>query len=101
MKTAKALSAIFVLTILTAATTGCATYSTISAAVPGSQMVFSGTRLDLDVAGGNEIGARKFKAAPPAYPLIDLPFSVLLDTLIFPLTFSAATYEFIFTEQSR
>ena len=99
MKTAKALSAIFVLIILVAATSGCATYSTISAAVPGSQMVFSGTRLDLNVIGGNEIGARKFKVAPPAYPLIDLPFSLLLDTLIFPLTFSAATFEFMFTEQ--
>ena len=101
MKTAKALSAIFVLIMLAAATTGCATYSTISAAVPGSQMVFSGTRLDLDVIGGNEIGVRKSKVAPPAYPLIDLPFSLLLDALIFPLTFSAATYEFIFTEQYR
>ncbi len=96
MKIAKTVSTGFILIMLSAASTGCATYRTISEATPGSPKVFSGTRLDINVIGGNEIGIRKFKVAPPPYPIVDLPFSLLLDTLIFPLTFSVATYEFIF-----
>jgi uncharacterized protein YceK len=76
--------------------TGCATYRTISEAVPGSPKVFSGTRLDINAIAGNEIGIRKFKVAPPPYPLVDLPFSLLLDTLILPLTLPVATSELLF-----
>ena len=59
-------------------------------------MVFSGTRLDVKAITGDEIGIRKFRATPPSYPLVDLPFSLVADTLLFPLTFSVATYEFVF-----
>jgi uncharacterized protein YceK len=59
-------------------------------------MVFSGTRLDANAITGNEIGIRKSGVTPPSYPLLDLPFSLVADTLIFPLTFSVATYEFVF-----
>ncbi len=96
MKIAKTVITSFILVMLSATTTGCATYRTISEAAPGSPKVFSGTRLDINVIRGNEIGIRKFKVAPPPYPTVDLPFSIFLDTLIFPLTFSVAAYEFIF-----
>ena len=96
MKIAKKATMGCVLIVLSVASTGCATYRTISEAAPGSPKVFSGTRLDIDAMRDNEIGVRKFKVAPPPYPIVDLPFSLLLDTLIFPLTFSAAAHELIF-----
>ena len=96
MKIAKTITTSFTLIMLSMALNGCATYRTISEAAPGSPKVFSGTRLDINVIRGDEIGVRKFKVAPTPYPIVDLPFSLLLDTFIFPLTFSVATYEFIF-----
>ena len=96
MKTAKTVTTSFVLIIVSMASTGCATYRTISEAAPGSPKVFSGTRLDINVIRGDEVGIRKFKVPPPPYPMVDLPFSLLLDTFIIPLTFPIATYEFLF-----
>ena len=96
MKIAKKATTSFVLIVLSVASTGCASYRTISEAVPGSPKVFSGTRLNINVITDNEIRVRKFKVVPPTYPLVDLPFSLFLDTLMFPLTLSVATYELIF-----
>jgi uncharacterized protein YceK len=96
VKIAKAATVSLVVILLAAASTGCATYRTISEVEPGSPMVFSGTRLDVKAITGDEIGIRKFRATPPYYPLVDLPFSLVADTLILPLTFSVATYEFVF-----
>jgi uncharacterized protein YceK len=58
--------------------------------------VYSGTRLDLYAIGGSESRLRAFRATPPEYPLIDLPFSFILDTLILPVTLPIATYEVLF-----
>ena len=58
--------------------------------------IYSGTRLDLHAIGGDASYLRQVKAPPPEYPLIDLPFSILLDTLILPVTFPIATYEVLF-----
>jgi len=96
MKISKTVATSCVLVVLSVASTGCATFSTISEATPGSPKVFSGTRLDINAIRGNEIGNRQFKVAPPPYPIVDVPFSLFFDTLIFPLTFAVATYEFIF-----
>jgi len=96
MTIAKTVATSLTLIVLSVASTGCATYTTISVASPGSPKVFSGARLDINAIGGNESGIKKFKVAPPPYPIVDLPFSLLFDTLIFPLTFSIATFEFIF-----
>ena len=85
-----------VLILLSVASTGCATYRTISESEAGAPKVFSGTRLDIKAITGDEIGIRKFKTTPPSYPLIDLPFSVFLDGFMLSLTTSAAAYEFIF-----
>ena len=77
--------------------TGCATIRTVpTLGSYGSPKVFSGARLDFNAATGNEAGLAKFSVTPPVYPLIDLPFSALLDLFILPLTLSVATYELIF-----
>lgn len=68
----------------------------MSAVEPGSPKVLSGTRLNINAIVGDEIAIRKFNVAPPAYPMLDLPFSLFLDLLIFPLTSSAAIYEALF-----
>ncbi len=75
---------------------GCASYSTISEAKPGSPKIYSGTRLDLNALQGNEQALLKFKVEPPQKPLLDLPFSILLDTVMFPLTLSISGYEALF-----
>lgn len=75
---------------------GCATYSTVSAAGPGSPKIYSGTRLDLHAAQGDKHAVEKFRVAPPEHPLWDLPFSILLDTVVLPLSLSVSGYEFIF-----
>lgn len=78
------------------AATGRASFTTLSEAAPGSPKVFSGTRLDLHAIAGNSAELGQFKVAPLSHPQVDLPFGVLLDTIMFPLTSSSATYEFIF-----
>lgn len=75
---------------------GCATYSTISEARPGSPKIYSGTRLDMNAIQGNEHAQAKFKVDAPKHPLLDLPFSILLDTIVLPLSFSISGYEFLF-----
>jgi uncharacterized protein YceK len=79
-----------------ALTSGCATYKTISTAETGTAKVLSGTRLDLIAMRGEQPSKAKFKAAPPAYPIADLPLSFALDVLILPLTVPVATDEFLF-----
>jgi len=75
---------------------GCATYRTISAAEQGSPKVFSGTRLDVNAILGDEVALRKFKADPPRYPLVDLPWSIGFDIVVLPLTVPIATGELLF-----
>ena len=58
--------------------------------------LYSGARLDYHAIAGHEETLKKFKAEPPEHPVIDFPFSVVLDTVILPLTFSVASYEFLF-----
>ena len=76
---------------------GCATIRTApNLASYGSPKVYSGTRLDYNAAAGNREGLEKFKAEAPKYPLIDIPFSAILDTVLLPMTLSVATYELVF-----
>ncbi len=86
----------FVAGILLLATSGCATYRTISEAQLGSAKVFSGTRLDIRAIGGEATPTKQFKVSPPSDPAIDLPFSFVMDIVILPLTFCAVLYEYIF-----
>jgi uncharacterized protein YceK len=95
----KSVSAIFVsaaVVIVMLGTVGCASYRTIAAAERGTPKVFSGTRLNVQAILHNEYGLRKFKAEPPSYPWLDLPFSVLVDMMVFPLSSSVAFYEVVF-----
>jgi len=92
MKIAKTVYYMFILMMLSVASTGCATYRTYRRPHQEPEG-FSGTRLDINVIGGNEIGIRKFKVAPPAYRWLTFHLVSFLN-LIFPLTFSVATYEF-------
>lgn len=83
----------FVLPLLTS---GCATYKSISTSGPGRPKVYSGALLDLAAITRNDFVLRKYKVDPPTYPLLDLPCSVVLDTLILPLTSSVAMDELVF-----
>ncbi len=95
MKILRSVSIVPAVVLLSSLSTGCATYRTISTAEQGSPKVFSGTRLDVSAIQGDEIALRKFKADPPRYPLVDLPFSIGFDMAILPLTVRAATDEFL------
>ncbi|AMK75934.1 hypothetical protein A1342_03695 [Methylomonas methanica] len=74
--------------------TGCATFKSLNAEVPLYERVFmySGTRLDWAALESDNVTIRKFKAEPPGYPLVDLPFSFALDSLFFPLAVSAEIF---------
>ncbi len=82
--------------VLTHLLQGCATYRTISEAKPGSPKIYSGTRLDVNAIQGHEQALLKFKTDPPQNPALDLPFSILLDTILLPLSFSISGYEALF-----
>ena len=75
---------------------GCATVTSIDSAEHGTPLVYSGTRLNMSAIADDERGLRKFKTLPPGYPWLDLPFSLVADTFILPLSFGAATYEWLF-----
>jgi len=79
---------------------GCATVASIDSAEHGTPLVYSGTRLDLAAIANDESGLRQFKTMPPAYPWLDLPFSLAADTLIFPLSSGVAAYEWLFYRRS-
>ena len=92
---ALSVAALFLLSIY-----GCATVETISAVKDESPLVYSGTRLDLHAVLHNQKHLlwlkRKFDIDPPNFPLADLPLSILLDTVVLPLTSSVALYEIVF-----
>ena len=68
---------------------GCATVRTLDAAKPGAPVIYAGTRLDLYALNNGCCAQERFGAEAPRYPGLDLPASVLLDTLLLP--FSLAT----------
>jgi uncharacterized protein YceK len=64
---------------------GCASVGTLNAGKPGAPIIYSGTRLDWYSIQGGCCPVERFGADAPAYPMLDLPGSVLLDTVLFPL----------------
>jgi uncharacterized protein YceK len=77
--------------------TGCATIRTMpTVASYGSPKVYSGARLDFNAVREDKADLEKFKLEAPTHPLIDFPFSAILDTVILPVTLPVATYELIF-----
>lgn len=76
---------------------GCATIRTMPfVATPDHPKIYSGARLDYYALSDNDEELRRFNAKAPSSPLIDFPFSALLDTIILPMTFPVASYEFLF-----
>jgi len=73
---------------------GCATFNALEADIPLFERtyIYCGTRLDWATLTKDDITVRKFKADPPSYPLIDLPFSFALDSLFLPLAVSAEIF---------
>lgn len=91
--------ALGVAAFIMATQSGCATFGTIDKASPGSPKVYSGTRLDVYAITDNGVALRRFPAAPPRYPLLDLPFCLVADTMLLPLTVPTASYEFLFERE--
>ena len=73
--------------------TGCASLRTMATMELGSPKIYSGTRLNINAMNDNDAAVSRFNATPPAYPGADLPFSVIVDTIILPVTVSAYIYE--------
>ncbi|MGE8114798.1 YceK/YidQ family lipoprotein [Pseudomonas sp. NPDC086566] len=69
---------------------GCATVRTLDANKPGAPVVYAGTRLDMYAIKGGCCPMDRFGAEAPAYPRLDLPGSMLLDTLFLPLSLLTA-----------
>ena len=69
---------------------GCATVRTLDVNKPGAPVVYAGTRLDLYVINGGCCPKDHFGAQAPTYPRLDLPGSMLLDTLLLPLSLLTA-----------
>ena len=63
---------------------GCASLRTLNAAQAGAPVIYSGTRLDWYSLQGGCYPVERFGAEAPKYARLDLPFSMLLDTLLLP-----------------
>lgn len=82
-------------------TTGCATLTTASHFTSDSPMIYSGTRLDMHASASDEnilrVYREKYGVEPPAYPKLDLPFSLLFDTIILvPIVLPIVLYQAVF-----
>jgi uncharacterized protein YceK len=55
-------------------------------------MIYSEPRLDLNATVGDESWSRKFGVEPPRYPILDLAFSFVLDTVMLPATINAEIF---------
>jgi uncharacterized protein YceK len=82
-------------------TTGCATLTTASHFTNESPKFYSGTRLDLRASEHNDEVLRAYReqygVEPPAYPKLDLPFSIVFDTIILvPVVLPVVLYQAVF-----
>lgn len=68
---------------------GCATVRTLDAAKPGAPLIYSGTRLDWYSLNGGCCPVERFGAAAPRHAALDLPASLLLDSLLLPFAVAA------------
>jgi len=64
----------------------CATMSTVEGANPKIPKFYSGTRLNICALRKLNTCATHFSANPPKHPTLDLPGSLLFDSLIAPIT---------------
>ncbi|HSB33562.1 MAG TPA: YceK/YidQ family lipoprotein, partial [Nitrospirota bacterium] len=80
---------------------GCATLTTASHFTKDSPKFYSGTRLDMHARALHEDALLAYKdkygVDPPDYPGIDLPFSLLFDTVILvPIVLPVVLYQAVF-----
>lgn len=68
-----------ILVVLVVLLSGCASVRTLNDYRPGDPVFLSGTRLDLAALRNDPVALRKFRSTPPAWPLVDLPFSFVAD----------------------
>lgn len=68
----------------------CASIRTLSLNRPGYPLVYSGARLDWYAMQGGCCPQERFGVEPPEQPSLDLPGSILLDTLLLPFTLAAS-----------
>lgn len=76
--------------LLALSCSGCGTFNMLNSTRSDPPLVYSGTRLDWYALHDGCCARERFGALPPAYPGVDLPFSLLLDTLLLPLSLAAA-----------
>ncbi len=73
--------------------TGCATTSTLNQpAHERKPLVMSGTRLDIASLRSESSVEERFGVTPPNYPLLDLPFSAVLDLIVLGYTVPVALF---------
>jgi uncharacterized protein YceK len=77
------------LLLLVLSCSGCGTINMLNSDKTNPPLVYSGTRLDWYALQGGCCPEERFGAQSPAWPAIDLPFSLLLDTLLLPLSVAA------------
>jgi uncharacterized protein YceK len=68
---------------------GCATVRTADNVHFGSPKVYGGTRVNVAALSDGETSLsryRQYGIEPPAYPAVDLPFSLVGDTLFLPFS---------------
>ena len=79
--------------LLMALVSGCATTSTVSQTEHrNAPLVFSGTRLNVAALSHKPNLKERFGVAPPDYPLLDLPFSGMLDLFVLGYTLPVALF---------
>lgn len=72
------------------AVSGCASLKTLNAAQANAPVVYAGTCLDWYAIQGGCCAQEHFGTSAPLYPEADLPASLLLDTLLLPITLPTA-----------
>lgn len=78
-----------ILLLAMVALAGCGTLRTLDAAKPGASIIYSGTRLDWYSLNGGCCPLERFGAAAPRHAALDLPASLLLDSLLLPFAVAA------------
>ena len=75
---------------------GCAAFKSINVAAHQPLyeriLIYRGSRLDWAAITENDAAISKLKATPPSYPLVDLPFSFALDSILLPLSGSVEIF---------
>lgn len=79
-----------IISLLVLQLSGCATMRTLDAAKLNAPVVYAGTRLDWYAINDGCCPLDRYGAEAPEYAGLDLPASVLLDTLLLPLSVATA-----------